>query len=383
MIKEIAILGSTGSIGTQALEVIENNPGNFHASVLTAFNNAELLVRQSIRHIPDIVVIGNTGKYTFVKQSLSHLPVKVLAGINEIAAVAEYEKTNLVLTAMVGFAGLPPTLKAVNAGKTIALANKETMVVAGQIIKSLAQQLKVNIIPVDSEHSAIYQCLAGEELNPPEKIILTASGGPFRDKTMEFLKTVTKDDALKHPNWCMGNKITIDSASLMNKGLEAIEAKWLFNLNPEQIEIVIHPQSVVHSMVQFFDGSVKAQMGLPDMRVPIQYAFSYPERIKSSFPRLNLTDYPNLTFSEPDTKKFRNLAISFEVMKKGGNWPCIMNAANECVVNAFLNNRIRFLEMPDIIEHVIRKMVYIPEPSLEDLYASDEEARKYVNELIK
>jgi 1-deoxy-D-xylulose-5-phosphate reductoisomerase len=381
--KKIAILGSTGSIGTQALEVIRNNSGIFHATVLTAFNNAELLIKQSIRHSPDVVVIGNPDKYNFVKESLSHLPVKVMAGADAIAAVAEYEKTDLVLTAMVGFAGLLPTVKAVSSGKTIALANKETMVVAGQLIKSLAQHNNVNIIPVDSEHSAIYQCLAGEEMNPPEKIILTASGGPFRKKSYKFLQTVTKEAALKHPNWDMGNKITIDSASLMNKGLEAIEAKWLFDVEPEQIEVVIHPQSIIHSMVQFFDGSVKAQMGLPDMRLPVQYAFSFPERIKSSFPRLNFSDCINLTFEKPDTEKFRNLAISFEVMRKGGNWPCIMNAANECVVNAFLNDRIGFMKMPDIIEQVLEKSVYIPEPSLENFYTSDEEARKYANELIR
>ena len=302
--------------------------------------------------------------------------------MSDIAAAAEYGKTGIVLTAMVGFAGLYPTIKAVSSGKTIALANKETMVVAGLLIKTLAQKHKARIIPVDSEHSAIYQCLTGEENNPPEKIILTASGGPFRNKSLKFLKSVTKDDALKHPNWCMGNKITIDSASLMNKGLETIEAKWLFDVTPEQIEVVIHPQSIIHSMVQFYDGSVKAQMGLPDMRLPIQYAFSFPERIKTRFPRLTLPDYSNLTFSKPDTKKFRNLAISFEVMKKGGNWPCIMNAANESVVSAFLADRVGFLQMPDIIEQVLEKSVYIPEPSLEDLYASDEEARKYANELI-
>jgi len=378
----IAILGSTGSIGTQALEVVENNPDIFRVTVLTAFNNANLLIKQSLKHVPDIVVIGNPEKYPFVKESLKHLPVKVLAGMSDIAAAAEYGKTGIVLTAMVGFAGLYPTIKAVSSGKTIALANKETMVVAGLLIKTLAQKHKARIIPVDSEHSAIYQCLTGEENNPPEKIILTASGGPFRNKSLKFLKSVTKDDALKHPNWCMGNKITIDSASLMNKGLETIEAKWLFDVTPEQIEVVIHPQSIIHSMVQFYDGSVKAQMGLPDMRLPIQYAFSFPERIKTRFPRLTLPDYSNLTFSKPDTKKFRNLAISFEVMKKGGNWPCIMNAANESVVSAFLTDRVGFLQMPDIIEQVLEKSVYIPEPSLEDLYASDEEARKYANELI-
>jgi len=380
--KGIAILGSTGSIGTQALEVIENNSDIFHCKVLTAFNNAERLIIQALRYIPDIVVIGNPDKYKLVKESLSRLPVKVLAGIDEIASAAAYEKTDIVLTAMVGFAGLLPTIKAIEAGKSIALANKETMVVAGRFINNLAEKNKVNIIPVDSEHSAIYQCLKGEELNPPEKIILTASGGPFRDKSLDFLKNVTKEDALKHPNWHMGEKITIDSASLMNKGLEAIEAKWLFNLEPEQIDVIIHPQSIIHSMVQFYDGSIKAQLGLPHMSLPIQYALSFPVRIKSSFPRLNFAEYSNLTFIKPDLKKFRNLAISFEVMKKGGNWPCIMNAANESVVNAFLKNRLPFLKMPEIIEQVLEKSVFITDPSLEDLFASDEEARKYANELI-
>lgn len=380
--KEIAILGSTGSIGTQALEVIEKNSDIFHCKVLTAYNNSDLLIHQALRYIPDIVVIGNPEKYKTVKDALSGLPIKVMAGIDEIASAASYNKTDIVLTAMTGFAGLIPTIEAIKAGKTIALANKETLVVAGSLINTLASINKVNIIPVDSEHSAIFQCLLGEEQNPPEKIILTASGGPFRDKPVKYLENVTKEEALKHPNWYMGDKITIDSASLMNKGLEAIEAKWLFNLEPGQIEVIIHPQSIIHSMVQFFDGSIKAQMGLPDMRMPIQYALSYPQRIMSSFPRLNLSEYSNLTFMEPDTKKFRNLAISFEVMKKGGNWPCIMNAANESVVNAFLNNRLPFLKMPEIIEKVLEKSVYIPEPSLEDFFISDKEARKYANELI-
>jgi len=380
--KTIAILGSTGSIGTQALDVIENHPDLFRVNVLTAYNNAELLIRQSLKHKPDIVVIGNHDKYPFVKNSLQHLPVKVMAGMDEIASAASCEKTDIVLTAMVGFAGLYPTLKAVMSGKTIALANKETMVVAGQLVKSLALQYNAKIIPVDSEHSAIFQCLAGEDMNPPEKIILTASGGPFRNVPLKYLKNVTREDALKHPNWCMGNKITIDSASLINKGLEAIEAKWLFNVKPEQIEVVIHPQSIIHSMVQFPDGSVKAQLSLPDMRLPIQYAFSFPERIKSPYPVLTLPDYANLTFRKPNTKKFRNLAISFEVMKKGGNWPCIMNAANERAVNAFLKGKIGFLEMPGIIEQVLEKSVFIPEPSLDDYFASDKEARIFADKLI-
>ena len=383
MKKRIAILGSTGSIGTQALDVIENNPELFEVKVLTAFNNAELLVRQALRYVPDIVVIGNKEKYDFVRESLSNLPVNVYTGIGEIAAAASYEDVDIVLTAMVGYAGLLPTIQAIKAGKTIALANKETMVVAGELITSLARQYQSVIIPVDSEHSAIFQCLVGEEINPPEKIILTASGGPFRTKSLEFLKTATRADALNHPNWCMGDKITIDSASLMNKGLEAIEARWLFHVEPDQIQVVIHPQSIIHSMVQFADGSVKAQLSLPDMRMPIQYAFTWPNRIKSVFPRLDFVECTNLTFDKPDPEKFRNLAISFEVMKKGGNMPCIMNAANEIAVDAFLKEKLGFLDMPGIIEQVLGKMVYIPKPTYEDYKSSDEEARILANELIK
>ncbi len=383
MKKRIAILGSTGSIGTQALEVVADHPEFFEIKMLTANNNAELLIKQAIRYAPEIVIIANKDKYHFVKENLSGFPVSVYAGPDEIVNMTAYEEVDIILTAMVGYAGLLPTLNAIKAGKDIALANKETMVVAGELVKSLANQRGINIIPVDSEHSAIFQCLMGEDQNLPEKIILTASGGPFRNASMEFLKNVTRDDALKHPNWCMGDKITIDSASLMNKGLEVIEARWLFNLKPEQIEVIIHPQSIIHSMVQFPDGSVKAQLGLPDMRGPILYAFTWPLRIKSAFPRLNFNECANLSFEEPDLKKFRNLAISFEVMKIGGNMPCVMNAANEKAVEAFLNNRLGFMEIPAIIEQVLEKSGYIKEPSLEDYEKSDMEARRITNELIK
>ncbi|MCB8995388.1 MAG: 1-deoxy-D-xylulose-5-phosphate reductoisomerase [Bacteroidales bacterium] len=380
--KRIAILGSTGSIGTQALEVIEANPDVFEIEVLTAYNNAELLVKQAIKHVPNVVVIGNEEKYSFVKESLSNFPVKIYAGADAISQVVSMESIDLVLTAMVGYSGLTPTLAAIESGKNIALANKETMVVAGEMIRKLAIQKNVTIIPVDSEHSAIFQCLAGEEYNPVEKLILTASGGPFREKSLEFLKTVSKEQALSHPNWCMGAKITVDSASMMNKGLEVIEARWLFNVPQEKIEVVIHPQSIIHSMVQFEDGSVKAQMGLPDMRLPIVYALGFPVRIKSDFPRLNFRETLNMSFTPPDTKKFRNLAIAYEALRKGGNWPCIMNAANETAVNAFLCERIGFLEMSDIIEQVLEKSGFIQNPDLQQLQVSDKEARILANQLI-
>ncbi len=380
--KKIAILGSTGSIGKQAIEIINQYPELFTAEVLTAFNNAELLVKQAIQLVPNIVVIGNPDKYDFVKDQLSNFPVKVFAGLKSIADVAEMDSVDMVLTAMVGFAGLLPTLKAIGAGKTIALANKETMVVAGELISRLAVKNKVKILPVDSEHSAIFQCLAGEKIEELEKIILTASGGPFRTKSMDFLKNAGRSDALNHPNWCMGDKISIDSASLMNKGLEAIEARWLFGVKPDAIEVLVHPQSIIHSMVRFTDGSIKAQMSLPDMRMPIQYAFTYPNRIKSELPRLDFNKCANLTFEAPDPKKFRNLAISFEVMKKGGNAPCIMNAANEIVVEAFLREKIKFLDMPEIIEKVLINQHFINEPGYEDYLTSDAEARKYAKQLI-
>ena len=381
--KNIAILGSTGSIGKQAIEIITQYPENFTAEVLTAYNNAELLVKQAMLLVPNIVVIGNSQKYEFVKEQLSNFPIKVFAGMSSIADVVELESIDIVLTAMVGYAGLWPTLKAISAGKTIALANKETMVVAGELISDLAIKNNVRILPVDSEHSAIFQCLSGERITEVEKIILTASGGPFRGKSMEFIQNASKADALNHPNWCMGEKVTIDSASLMNKGLEAIEARWLFGVAPGQIEVLVHPQSVIHSMVMFIDGSIKAQMSLPDMRMPIQYAFTYPSRIKSSIPRLDLKELSNLSFESPDPKKFRNLAISFEVMKKGGNLPCIMNAANEIVVEAFLQEKIKFLEMPEIIEKVLAKGSFIAHPSYEDYCASDAEAREIAKQLIK
>ena len=383
MKKRIALLGSTGSIGCQAIEVIEANPGLFEIEVLTAYNNAELLVKQAIKHVPNVVVIGNEEKFIFVKEALSMFPVKVYAGLEAITQVMEMDTIDIVLTAMVGFSGLLPTIRAVEKGKNIALANKETMVVAGELIRKSAFENNVTIIPVDSEHSAIYQCLAGEDNNKIEKIILTASGGPFRDKSIEFIKNAGIEQALNHPNWCMGQKITIDSASMMNKGLEVIEARWLFDVPPEKIEVVIHPQSIIHSMVQFEDGSVKAQMGIPDMRLPIQYALSFPQRIRSDFPRLNILNYPNLTFEPPDTKKFRNLAISYEVLRKGGNWPCIMNAANEIAVNAFLCGRLGFFEMSDIIEDVLMKSAYVGSPSLDDYKHSDREARILANQLIE
>lgn len=383
MIKRIAILGSTGSIGTQALEVIEENPEIFRVELLTAYNNAELLVKQAIKFVPNIVVIGNEDKYNLVKDSLRNFPIKVFAGSESIYEAVQLDSIDIVLTAMVGYAGLLPTIKAIEAGKNIALANKETLVVAGELINRIAIENKVNIIPVDSEHSAIFQCLTGENPDWIEKIILTASGGPFRDKSVEFLQNVTKEQALQHPNWCMGDKITIDSASMMNKGLEAIEARWLFGLKPEEIDILIHPQSVIHSMVQFKDGSIKAQMGEPDMRMPIHYALAFPNRLKSDLPRIDFTKTSNLSFEIPDSKKFRNLAISFEVMKKGGNWPCIMNAANEIAVDAFLKGKTGFLDMPAIIENVLEKSAFIKDPVYEDYCSSDAEARSKAQSLIE
>jgi 1-deoxy-D-xylulose-5-phosphate reductoisomerase len=382
MKKRIAILGSTGSIGCQAIEVIDANPGIFEIEVLTAYNNAELLIKQAIKYVPNAVVIGNDEKYALVKESLSNFPVKVYSGMDALNQVVSMETIDIVLTAMVGYSGLAPTLSAINAGKNIALANKETMVVAGELIRKLAIEKKVNIIPVDSEHSAIFQCLTGEDHNVVEKLILTASGGPFREKSIEFVRSASKEQALNHPNWCMGAKITIDSASMMNKGLEVIEARWLFDVPQDRIEVLIHPQSIIHSMVQFEDGSVKAQMGLPDMRLPILYAFGFPDRIKSDFPRLNFLEHSILSFERPDTKKFRNLAIAFEALHKGGNWPCIMNAANEISVNAFLCGRIGFMEMSDIIEQVLYKSGFIQNPNLEDLRFSDKEARILANQLI-
>lgn len=380
--KKIAILGSTGSIGTQALDVIQSHSDKFEIEVLTAQNNADLLIHQAIAFKPNCVVIGDESKRKQVADALTSHDIKVFAGSEALAQVVEMESIDLVLTALVGYAGLKPTLSAIKAGKQIALANKETLVVAGELVTSLAKQNGVNIYPVDSEHSAIFQCLVGEFHNPIEKIYLTASGGPFRGKDKAFLSSVKKEQALKHPNWDMGAKITIDSASLMNKGLEVIEAKWLFGLQPEQIDVIVHPQSIVHSIVQFQDGSMKAQMGLPDMKLPIQYALAYPERLKSNFPRFDFLNYPNLTFEKADVKTFRNLSLAFEALQKGGNMPCIINAANEVVVDAFLLDRISFLGMSDVIETCMQKATFVSKPSYDDYVASDTETRELALNLI-
>lgn len=380
--KKIAILGSTGSIGTQALDVIAANPTQFEVEVLTAQQNADLLIAQAIQFSPNCVVIGDTSKRDKVMQALSGHDIKVYAGQEALAQVVQMESIDLVLTALVGYAGLQPTLSAINAGKQLALANKETLVVAGELVTKLAKEKGVNIYPVDSEHSAIFQCLVGEFHNPIEKIYLTASGGPFRGKNKEFLASVKKEQALKHPNWDMGAKITIDSASLMNKGLEVIEAKWLFGLNTNQIDVIVHPQSIVHSIVQFEDGSMKAQMGLPDMKLPIQYAMAYPQRLKSDFPRFNFLAYPELTFEKPDTETFRNLALAFDALNKGGNMPCVLNAANEVVVDAFLKDKISFLGMSDIIETCMSKVPYIAKPDYDNYVTSDNEARRMATALL-
>lgn len=373
--RNIAILGSTGSIGTQALEVIEANPDLFQVEVLTAQNNADLLIAQAAKFKPNVVVICNELLYDKVNAALDPLDIKVYAGEKALSSVVENENIHMVLTALVGYVGLLPTIRAIKAKKHIALANKETLVVAGELVTQLALENRVEILPVDSEHSAIFQCLVGESINPIEKIILTASGGPFRGKDQEFLQTVKKEQALKHPNWDMGAKITIDSASLMNKGLEVIEAKWLFDLKPEQIDVIVHPQSIIHSMVQFEDGSIKAQMGLPDMKLPIQYALGFPQRLPSDFPRFDFVNYPSLTFEKPDLTTFRNLSFAFEALKKGGNMACIVNAANEIAVEAFLKDKVGFLEMSDIIENCMNKANFVQNPILEDYIASDEETR--------
>ncbi|RFZ94080.1 1-deoxy-D-xylulose-5-phosphate reductoisomerase [Mucilaginibacter conchicola] len=381
--KNIAILGSTGSIGTQTLEVVRDNKQLFRAFMITAHSNAYLLIQQAIEFLPAYVIICDESKYTEVKEALAHLPIKVLAGYNAIKDHVTLPEIDVVLTAMVGFAGLEPTINAIKAGKDIALANKETLVVAGDIVTSLAKEHNVKILPVDSEHSAIFQCLAGEEANAIEKIILTASGGPFRGKSAAFLADVTREHALKHPNWVMGAKITIDSASLMNKGLEVIEAKWLFDLQPSQIEVVVHPQSIVHSLVQFEDGSIKAQMGLPDMKLPIQYALTYPQRIKTNFKRFSFADYANLSFEQPDMDTFRNLKLAFEAMEQGGNMPCIINAANEVAVAAFLANETSFLAMSDVIESCMQQIAYIKNPTLHDYLNTDKETRIFAQNLIQ
>ena len=376
MQKRIAILGSTGSIGTQSLEVIEKNPDHFQLEVLTANKNTEQLIRQARKFLPNHVVIADEKSYPAVRDALADSPVKVYGGSDALEQVVRMESIDMVLCALVGFSGLRPTLSALEAGKDIALANKETLVVAGDLVIRRALENRAVIIPVDSEHSAIFQCLAGEEYNPVEKIILTASGGPFLGFAAEDLAKVTREEALRHPNWCMGDKVTIDSASLMNKGLEVIEARWLFGLRPGQIEVIIHPQSIIHSLVQFEDGSLKAQLGIPDMRLPIQYALGYPRRIKSGFQRFSFLDQPSLTFQKPDTTVFRNLALAYQALETGGNMPCILNAANEIVVNAFLEGRLGFLRMPSVIEKTMEKAVFIKDPGLEDYINSDRNARK-------
>jgi 1-deoxy-D-xylulose-5-phosphate reductoisomerase len=382
MKKRVAILGSTGSIGTQALEVISSLPSEFEVTVLTARSNADLLIQQALKFVPLHVVISNKEYYPLVKDSLQGLPTDVHGGEEMIAEIVKIDEIDIVLTALVGFAGLYPTIAALNAGKDIALANKETLVVAGDLINKLAGKQNRSIYPVDSEHSAIFQCLVGEEQNLIEKIFLTASGGPFRGMSFNDLTKVTKKEALLHPNWCMGNKVTIDSASLMNKGLEVIEARWLFNLLPEQIDVIVHPQSIIHSIVQFCDGSMKAQMGLPDMRLPIQYALSHPKRFNNSLPRFNFLDYPNLTFEKPDKSVFKNLCLAFDAMHKGGNMPCIMNAANEIAVEAFLYDKISFVKMPLLIEKVMEGVHFIADPDIDDYSATDTEARKLALSLL-
>lgn len=381
--KHVAIMGSTGSIGTQALDVIRDNPEHFEAEVLVANSNADLLIKQAIEFKPNAVVIGDETKYKQVKDALFEHDVKVFAGAKSIEQIVEMETIDTVLASIVGYAGLASTINAIKHKKVIALANKETLVVAGDVVTKLAYENAVNLYPVDSEHSAIFQCLVGEFDNQIEKIYLTASGGPFRGKNREFLVNVTKAQALKHPNWVMGAKITIDSASLMNKGLEVIEAKWLFNLKAEQIDVIVHPQSIVHSIVQFTDGSMKAQMGLPDMKLPIQYAFTYPERIKTNFPRFDFFNYPQLTFEKPDMETFSNLALAFKAMERGGNMPCVLNAANEIVVQAFLEDKIGFLQMSDVIASALDKMPLIKTPSIEDYIQCDKETRILTTELIK
>jgi 1-deoxy-D-xylulose-5-phosphate reductoisomerase len=379
-LKNISILGSTGSIGTQALAVIRANPHLYRVNALTAQNNAVLLIEQALEFNPELVVITCEEHYQTVKNALPN--IRVLAGTDALIEAVELPQTNLVLTAIMGAVGLKPTIAAIKARKDIGLANKETLVVAGELVMQLAEENGVKIIPVDSEHSAIFQCLVGEELNPIEKIYLTASGGPFRGKELDFLKTVTKNEALKHPNWVMGAKITIDSASLMNKGLEAIEAKWLFGLHADQIDVVVHPQSVIHSIVQFTDGSMKAQMGVPDMKLPIHYALAYPQRVASNFERFNFLKYPSLTFSEADTKSFRNLELAFSAMRRGGNMPCIINAANEVVVDAFLNDKIGFLQMSDVIEECMETINFVDSPTLNNYLETDEQTRIFAGQLV-
>ncbi len=378
--KRIALLGSTGSIGTQALEVVASHPEQFEVEVLTAQQNADLLIQQSIAFRPNVVVIGNQDLYDKVFSALDPVGIKVYTGQKSLCSVVEMDAVDIVLTALMGYAGLQPTLRALAARKPIALANKETLVVAGDLVTRLAREKATNIYPVDSEHSAIFQCLVGEFHNPIEKIILTASGGPFRGKDREFLKTVTKAQALKHPNWSMGAKITVDSATLMNKGLEVIEAKWLFGVEASQIEVVVHPQSIIHSLVQFQDGSLKAQMGLPDMKLPIQYALGYPNRLPSDLPRFDFTKYPSLTFEKPDTDTFVNLSLAYKALEAGGNMACILNAANEVAVQAFLQEQIGFLEIPDVVASCMAKVPYIAHPAYDDYVQTDTETRRLAGE---
>jgi 1-deoxy-D-xylulose-5-phosphate reductoisomerase len=380
--KRIAIFGSTGSIGTQALEVIRANPGLFEVEILTAQTNDELLVKQALEFKPNAVVIGDETRYQKVKEALDKTLTKVFAGEKALEEVADFDSYDMMLAGIVGFAGLKPTMKAVEKGKPVGLANKETLVVAGDLVMQKAIEKRTPIIPVDSEHSAIFQCLVGESRNRIEKIILTASGGPFLGKKPNFLVNVKRDHALQHPNWAMGAKITIDSATLMNKGLEMIEAKWLFNLRPDQIQVVVHQQSIIHSMVQFEDGSIKAQMGLPDMKLPIQYAMAFPQRIKNDFPRLDFRKYPSLSFEEPDIKTFRNLALATEALNKGGNMPCILNAANEIAVWAFLRNRVGFLDMTAMVEKTMESISFIQKPNMQEYFDSDGEARNFAASLI-
>lgn len=381
--KNLAILGSTGSIGTQTLQVVEANPDRFRVEVLTANNNVDLLVQQALKFKPDSVVIANEGKYQQLREALQQKEIKVYAGAEAIAQVVTLSNTDLVVTAMVGYSGLIPTINAIQAGKNIALANKETLVVAGELINRLLEEYKVAILPVDSEHSAIFQCLMGEHRSQVEKLILTASGGPFRGKDFNFLQTVTPAEALKHPNWNMGAKVTIDSASMMNKGFEVIEAKWLFGMKPDQIEVVVHPQSIVHSMVQFSDGCVKAQLGIPDMRLPIQYALTFPDRIASDFGRLDFNICHDLTFEKPDIKTFRNLGLAYEAMARGGNMPCILNAANEVAVDAFLHGKCSFTAMSDLIESTMEKVDFIKHPVLEDYIETDRISRQIACDYLR
>lgn len=382
MKKRIAILGSTGSIGTQTLQVVDTHPDLFQIEVLTAMDNATLLIQQALYYQPNAVVIVNESKYEEVSSALSKTDIKVFSGESSLIDIVEMESIDIVMVALVGYSGLKPTINAIKHKKAIALSNKEVLVVAGELITTLALENQAPIFPVDSEHSAIFQCLTGEFHNPIEKLILTASGGPFRGKSTDFLKNVTIEQTLKHPNWSMGAKVTIDSASLMNKGLEVIEAHWLFQVPVNQIEVLVHPQSIIHSMVQFSDGAIKAQLGVPDMKVPIMYALSYPNRLLSPFPRLNFDDYSSLTFEKPDLRVFRNLNIAYQAIEKGGNTPCIMNAANEIAVQSFLSKKITFLQLPDVIEHTIQKINYIANPTLDDYFNTDNESRIIATQFI-